>query len=172
MRTRFGSSYVRLGRSLAHGPQRKSAGSCGVSGSLRRIVICVPFLLAVALSACSKPTEEKITEFNNGRYKVEVRSREFHDSGIRNVDICVTDINSQVFPSDEGQCFLRGFDFSNLSVRWRSERDVEISFDFGRVTSFRNFAVVSKGQTVPQEFHASLHESCSRASGDSASKGE
>jgi hypothetical protein len=118
-------------------------------------------LLTTALTACSKPTAEKITEFKNNQYKVDVRSREFHDSGIRNVDVCVADVNNPAFPEDRGQCFLRGFDFSNLSVNWRSERDVEISFDCGRVTSFTNFAVIPKGKTLPAEFHASLREACS-----------
>jgi hypothetical protein len=118
------------------------------------------FLLTLVLTACDKPTEEKVAEFKNDHYKVVVRSREFHDSGIRNIDICVAEVNSTAFPEDKGQCFLRGFDFSALSVNWRSLRDVEISFDCGRVTSFTNFAVISKGLTVPVEFHVSLHEAC------------
>jgi hypothetical protein len=128
---------------------------------MQKSIIYGIFLLTTALTACSKSTEEKITESKNNRYKIDIRSREFHDSGIRNVDVCVTDVNDPAFPKDKGQCFLRGFDFSNLSVNWRSQRDVEISFDCGRVTSFTNFAVISKGQAVPVEFHASLHEACS-----------
>ena len=127
---------------------------------MHKSIIYCTFLLATALTACGKPTGEKITEFKNERYKVDVRSREFHDSGIRNVDVCVADANSPAFPKDKEQCFLRGFDFSNISVNWRSQRDVEISFDCCRVTSFTNFAVISKGLTVPVEFHASLHEAC------------
>src|SRR6266851_8660589 len=103
---------------------------------MQKSIIYIVFLLTLALTAWSKPTEEKITEFKNTRYKVDVRSREFHDSGIRNVDVCVTDVNNQMFPQDKGQCFLRGFDFSGLSVSWRSEHAIEISFDCGRVTSF------------------------------------
>jgi hypothetical protein len=129
---------------------------------MQKLIIYGTFLLTIALTACSKPTEEKVTEFKNERYKIDVRSREFHDSGIRNVDICVADANNPAFPKDKGQCFLRGFDFSNLSVNWRSERDVQISFDCGRVTSFTNFAVISNGQTPPVEFHASLREACTK----------
>jgi hypothetical protein len=120
------------------------------------------FLLALALGGCRKPTEEKITEVRNNLYKVDVRAQEFHNSGIQNVDVCVADAESQEFPNDKLQCFLHGFDFSGLSVSWRSERDVDISFTCGRVVSFRNFAVVSKGRTLPVEFHASLREECNR----------
>ena len=36
----------------------------------------------------------------------------------------------------------------------------EISFACGRVSKFSNFAVMSKGQPLPVEFHASLNDEC------------
>lgn len=110
--------------------------------------------------SCGKPTEENLTEVKNGAYKAVVRSQEFHHSGIRNVDICVADVASSQFPTDKGQCFLHGFDFSGLAVKWVSERNIEISFACGRVSRFSNFAVVSKGRPLPIEFHATLNDEC------------
>jgi hypothetical protein len=92
---------------------------------MQKSIIYIVFLLTLTLAACGKPTEETIAEFKNTRYKVDVRSREFHHLGIRNVDVCVTDVNNQMFPQDKGQCFLRGLDFSGLAVSWHSERDIE-----------------------------------------------
>ncbi len=113
--------------------------------------------------SCGKPTEESLTEVKNGTYKVDGRSQEFHRSGIRNVDICVADVGSSQFPTDKAQCFLHGFDFSGLTVKWLSERNVEISFSCGRVSKFSNFAVMSKGRPLPVEFHATLVDECNAA---------
>jgi len=122
------------------------------------------FLLALVVVSCGMPTQENVTEVKNGEFKVYVRTQEFHNSGIRNVDICIAGLAAEEFPTDKGQCFLHGFDFSGLSVKWWSERDVEISFDCGRVSSFSNFALLSKGRSIPVEFHAKLHEGCRTAS--------
>ena len=94
----------------------------------------------------------------NGAFKVDVRSQEFHHSSIRNVDICVADVADREFPTDRGQCFLHGFDFSGLNAKWMDERDIEISFACGRVGHFSNFALVSKNRPLPVEFHATLSE--------------
>jgi hypothetical protein len=101
-----------------------------------------------------------VTQVENGPLKALVRSQEFHHSGIRNVDVCVAEISSQGFPKDEAQCLLHGFDFSGLSVKWRSEREIEISFRSGRVSQFTNDASVSQKGSIPIEVHATLCEGC------------
>lgn len=125
-----------------------------------RLTIFIFCFLSLVMLSCGKPSEENLTEVKNGAYKVEVRSQEFDHSGIRNVDICVADAGSSQFPTDKGQCFLHGFDFSGLAVKWASERNVEISFACGRVSKFSNFAVMSKGRPLPVEFHATLNDEC------------
>jgi len=51
------------------------------------------------------------------------------------VDVCVANSSDHEFPKNEkAQCFLHGFDFSGLSVKWVSGRDVEVAFDNGRVS--------------------------------------
>jgi hypothetical protein len=115
-------------------------------------------LLAFMLFARGKPSETVI-ETKNGPFKVLVRSQEFQHSGIINVDVCVADSSNPAFPKNEKpQCFLHGFDFSGLSVRWLSGRDIEIAFDSGRVTTFTNYALVYPSCPFPVEFHASLRE--------------
>jgi hypothetical protein len=117
-------------------------------------------LLAFMLFAGGKPNET-IAETRNGPFKVLVRSREFHHSGSINVDVCVTDSSSIAFPKSERvQCFLHGYDFSGLSVKWLSPQNIEIAFDCGRVTSFTNSAFVYPNGPVPVEFHAILREGC------------
>jgi hypothetical protein len=124
---------------------------------LKKSALLLPFVFATL--ACSRP-EEHLAEATNGQYKVVVRSQEVHHSGIRNVDICVADATSSRFPTDKGQCFLHGFDFSGLEARWVDERDVEIAFACGRVSQFSNFAIVSDGHPLPAEFHATLTDRC------------
>jgi hypothetical protein len=130
------------------------------------IAAALALFLMISSVGCSNPTEERFTDYKNGQYKIEVRSQEFHHSAIRNVDICVAQIDAQNFPGEKRQCFLHGFDFSGLSVRWLSDNDVEIIFDCGRVTSFSNFAVIAKNEPLPVEFHAGLIEKCNRYSSD------
>jgi hypothetical protein len=117
-------------------------------------------LLASMLFGRGSPNE-KVTEARNGPFKVLVRSQEFHHSGIFNVDICVTDSSNVAFPENEKlQCFLHGFDFSGLSVKWLSQQNIEISFDCGRVTTFTNFALVYPNGPIPVEVHAILRDGC------------
>ena len=117
-------------------------------------------LLAFMLFARGKPTET-VTEAKNGPYKVLVRSQEFHHSGTINVDVCVADSFNSAFPKNQNpECFLHGYDFSGLSVKWLSQRDIEIAFDCGRVTTFTNSAFVYPDGPVPVEFHATLRDGC------------
>jgi hypothetical protein len=127
---------------------------------MQKLTILIVCVLSLVVLSCGKPSEENLTEVKNGAYKVDVRSQEFHHSGIRNVDICVADVASNQFPTDKGQCFLYGFDFSGLTVKWLSERNVEISFACGRVSKFSNFAVMSNGHPLPVEFHATMNDEC------------
>ena len=101
-----------------------------------------------------------MTEVENGPFKVLIRSQEFHHSAIRNIDICVAQTSARKFPKDKSQCFLHGFDFSGLSVKWESEREIEISFACGRVTHFTNDAFVYPNGPIPVEFHATLNDGC------------
>jgi hypothetical protein len=127
---------------------------------MQKSLVSAVSLFALVMTSCAKPTAQNMTEVKNGSFKVDIRSQEFHNSGIRNVDICVADAASPGFPADRGQCFLHGFDFSGLRVKWLSERNVEISFSCGRVSKFTNFAIVSKGQSQHVEFHATLNDEC------------
>ena len=121
----------------------------------------------VVISPISEPAafnKEPIQGIDATR-KVLVRSQEFHHSGIINVDICVTDSSNLAFPKNEKpQCFLHGYDFSGLSVKWLSQRNIEIAFDCGRVTTFTNSAFVYPNGPVPVEFHAILLDGCANQS--------
>jgi hypothetical protein len=127
---------------------------------MQRLTIFILLAFSLAMLSCGKPTEESLSEVKNGAYKIDVRSQGFHHSSIRNVDICVADAASNRFPTDKRQCFLHGFDFSGLAVKWQSERSIEISFACGRVTKFSNFVVMSEGHPLPVEFHATLNDEC------------
>jgi len=119
-------------------------------------------LLAFMLFASGKPNET-LTEVKNGPFKALVRSQDFHHSGSINIDVCVTGSSNSAFPRNEKlQCFLHGYDFSGLSVRWLSPRNIEIAFDCGRVPNFRNSAVVYPHGPVPVEFYATLRDGCAK----------
>jgi hypothetical protein len=135
---------------------------------MQKSIVWTACLLMFVVTSCGRPTEQSINEVKNDTFKVDIRSQEFHNSGIRNVDICVADAASSDFPGEKGQCFLHGFDFSGLSVKWLSERNVEITFSCGRVVKFSNFAVVSKGQPLPVEFHATLNDECNATPNNSS----
>jgi hypothetical protein len=121
----------------------------------------VIFVLLFALEACSGKPDEAIVEYTNGTVKALVRYQEFRHSGIRNVDVCVADTSSREFPNDKIHCFLRGYDFSQLSVSWISDVLIEISFDCGVVLSYQNIAILDSGPNRVG-IHAKLVDSCER----------
>jgi hypothetical protein len=126
---------------------------------MRKLTICAVFCLMIAMASC-KPTEEIVSAVENGPFKVVVRSQEFHHSGTRNLNICVAQTSSREFPTAKLQCFLRGFDFSGLTVKWRGPHEIEVSFECGRVTYFTNDAFVYPKGPIPDEFHVTLRENC------------
>jgi len=118
--------------------------------------------LLVVLGSCRGKPAESVTEVRNGPFKVLIRSQEFHNSGIRNIDACVAETSEKKFPKEKGQCFLHGFDFSGLAVQWRSEHEIEVSFSCGRVTYFKNSAIVTPQGSIPVSFHATLRDECAQ----------
>jgi hypothetical protein len=118
------------------------------------------FLLRIAESFIHGKPAEKITEVKNSDFKIVIRSQEFHHSGIWNVDVCVTNSLSRTFPTRRASCFLHGFDFSDLSARWKTDREIEVSFSSGRVTQFTNSAIVYSYGPVPTEFYTELCDGC------------
>ncbi len=115
-----------------------------------RIAAALALFLMISSVGCSKPTEERVTYYKHGQYKIVVRSQQFHNLSVQNVDICVAQIDARSFPSDKGQCFLHGFDFSGLSVRWLSDSDVEIGLR-ASLRVFSKLAKVSLGWVVGVE---------------------
>jgi hypothetical protein len=128
-----------------------------MGGAMQKLTICAVSCLVIALAPCG-PTEESVSAVENGPFKILVRSREFHHSGTRIVDICVAQTLSRNFPKAQLQCFFRGFDFDGLAVKWRGSHEIEVSFQCGRVTYFTNNALVYPNGPVPEEFHATLRE--------------
>ena len=129
-------------------------------------MICSAFCLMLILASCLGKPEEHVTEVKNSAFKILVRSQEFHHSGTVIVDVCVAEASDSEFPEKRIQCLLRGDDFSGLSVKWLSQREIEISFACGTVSSFRHYAVVSPSGSLPQEFHAILNDRCESLAGD------
>jgi hypothetical protein len=123
-------------------------------------MICTVCCLMIVLASCRGKPKESLTEVKNGTFKILVRSQEFHHSGTINIDVCVAEASSPEFPEKQIQCLLHGYDFSGLSVKWQSQREIEIAFNCGRVSSFANYAVVSPSASLPQEFHAILRDKC------------
>jgi|HubBroStandDraft_6_1064221.scaffolds.fasta_scaffold333489_2 hypothetical protein len=102
--------------------------------------------------------EESVTEVANGPFKVLIRSQDFHHSATVNIDICVSQSSSRTFPKDRAQCFFHGYDFSGLLVRWHSQREIEVSFDSGSLSEFKNYAFVDPKGSLPVEFHITMHD--------------
>ena len=127
---------------------------------MHKLAICVLFSLTIILGSCRGRLEEHVTEVQNGPYKVLIRSQEFYHSATVNIDICVAEASSHTFPTDRGQCFFDGSDFSGLSARWRPEHEIEVSFESGSVSLFRNYAFVYPKGSAPVEFHTILCDEC------------
>lgn len=122
-------------------------------------------IAAMLLTACSEPQTVRLTYFKYGSYKVAIRDLEFLHSGIHNIDVCVTNVQDNSFPTTKGfQCFLNGYDFVDLSVKWRSAHVIDIYFRCGNVSSFSNGAVISGNRKAPDEFHVFMHDadSCTK----------
>src|SRR5262249_23938815 len=120
----------------------------------------VAFIATLLLTSCGD-VDEKVDEIKNGTVKLDVRSREFSNSGIHNIDICVSDADDKHFPRDRAQFFFAGHDLSNLSVRWLSKSELEIALSCGRVSEFSNYAVLSAGSHPPIQFHIVMLDRCS-----------
>jgi hypothetical protein len=118
----------------------------------------------ILLQSCKRVAEESVSEVKNGPFKVVVRTQEISHSGSRNVDVCVANASSSGFPDKKVQCFLSGYDFDGLSVKWEGQQVIEVSFRSGRVSHFTNSAFVYPGGPVPEEFHTLLCDGCDAAS--------
>jgi len=125
-----------------------------------RLTLCGALAAALLAASCSNSEEHttEVPEVTRGAFKLMLRSQEYQHSGIRNVDVCVAEADAQKFPSGKTQCFFHGFDFSGLSVGWRTGREIDVCFSSGRVTYFTNYPSVTPTGSTPVEFHASIHE--------------
>jgi hypothetical protein len=113
----------------------------------------------LCLASCSEPKTVTVNNVEHGSYKVVVRDLEFLHSGIHNTDVCVTDLNDGDFPTTKGfQCFLKGYDFVGLTVSWRAPHVIDVRFKCGNVSSFSNFAIISKRKHMPENFHVFLQD--------------
>lgn len=119
--------------------------------------------LTMMLFACAAKPQETMTEHKGESLKIGIRTQEFHNSGIKNIDICAMPLSAKFFPKDEGRCFLKGYDFSDLSVEWKSPQQIDISFRCGRVSSFKNFAIVPYRNDQSIQVHATLTDNCDHA---------
>lgn len=131
---------------------------------MQRILTVFLCCSVILLQSCKRVSEQSVSEVANGSFKVLVRTQEISHSGTRNVDVCVANAFSSGFPDKKVQCFLSGYDFDGLSVKWQGPRVIEVSFSSGRVTRFTNSAFVYPGGPVPEEFHTLLCDGCITAS--------
>jgi hypothetical protein len=151
---------------------RRSTESSGVSGNMHKTVICLLCCTVVLLQSCRTVTRQSVSESVNGRFKVMVRTQEFNNSGSDIVDICVANSSDHEFPDTKtSQCFLNGYDFAGLAIKWDGPSVIEVSFRSGRVAQFTNSALVSPGGPVPVTFHTLLCDGCDPASKDAGMGG-
>jgi hypothetical protein len=125
----------------------------------------------ILLQSCKRVTEQSLSETPDGAFKVVVRTQEISHSGTRNVDVCVANASSAGFPDKKAQCFMSGYDFDGLSVKWQGPRVIEVSFSSGRVARFTNSAFVYPGGPVPEEFHTLLCDGCGSTAPSKAESG-
>lgn len=122
------------------------------------LVVAV-FLLGIAITACAQDRTETTHVSMDGRYKILIISQEALRSGIRNIDACVLKSSETGIRSSDRklQCFLHGYDFSDLTIKWKSASSILVRFRSGRISQFKNYAVVPD-QTNPVEFHIFLDD--------------
>ena len=128
---------------------------------VKELLACC-LIMMPSLGGCRTTTASKVTEVRNGPFKALIRSTEFNKSGIQNIDVCVAYSSARDLPTNEIECVLHGYDFSGLSVNWKSSREIEISFDCGRISQFTNDAILASKESVPVEIHARLIDKCAR----------
>lgn len=131
---------------------------------MQRVLICFVCCSVILLQSCQRITKQTLSETRDGAFKVVVRTQEVSHSGTQNVDVCVASTTSSGFPNKKVQCFLSGYDFDGLSVKWKGPRVIEVSFTSGRVARFTNSAFVYPGGPVPEEFHTLLCDGCNAES--------
>jgi hypothetical protein len=132
-----------------------------------KLEIGVACCLMLLLCSCKSRPQETFSDVENSPFKVIIRSQEFGHSGTVNIDICVAQVSDRDFPKKSAQCFFHGFDLSGLSVKWHSQRLIEVSFASGWVSFFRNYAFVYPKESDPVEFHTTLCDGCKTMPGPS-----
>lgn len=133
---------------------------------MSKLVRCLLCSLMICLQGCRTVTKQTISQVANGPFKVMIRTREYSHSGSYVVDLCVASSGDPQFPEHPGrtsQCFLNGYDFTDLSVRWRGPSVIEVSFDSGIVAHFTNSALASASGSTPVSFHTVLCDGCDPA---------
>ena len=83
---------------------------------MRQLIVVASCCFLLLITACKGKPEETFTHINNGQYKAIIRTQEFHHSGTVNTEVCIALSSDTRFPSSQVQCFLRGYDFSDLSA--------------------------------------------------------
>jgi len=135
----------------------------GYRGNMPKTLIYLLCYMVIFLQSCRTVTRRSVSEIENGPFKVMIRTQEFNHSGSENVDVCVADTSSHEFPDKpdkSSQCFLNGYEFSALSVKWQGPNVIKVSFHSGRVTHFTNTAFAYPGGVVPEQFHTLLCDGC------------
>jgi hypothetical protein len=127
---------------------------------MRKLIVFASCCFLLPITACKGKPEETFTDITNGQYKAIIRTQEFHHSGIVNTEVCITHSSDTQFPSSQLQCFLRGYDFSNLSASWKSPTEIVISFRCGRIGRFSNDPILDSDGTLPQGFYVYLNDAC------------
>lgn len=127
--------------------------------STKLAIIAGGVCLSTLLQSCKGKPEETQKEIQNGAYKIIIRTQEFHHSGTVNTEVCVSQSNNAQ-PLHEAQCFLRGYDFSDLAATWKSPTEIIIDFRCGRITHFTNDPIVETKGALPQGFYVYLNDIC------------
>jgi hypothetical protein len=131
---------------------------------MQNAMIIVLLTAMLLITGCREITRSQLQEYDRGSLKLAVRTQEFNNSGVHNVDVCITASSSRAFPDDKGQCLMHGYDISDLSVAWKSDKVIVVSLDCGRITSFSNHAVVPIKGSSPVEIYAELRDTCDASS--------
>ncbi len=118
------------------------------------------------LASCQNPLKERHVYITRGDVQIGVRTQEWGSSGIVNIQACVMAKGSRAFPArdDDLQCFFRGYDVSELSVKWNLDNDVTIALACGRVMAFRNWATTQVGDAADdiRVVHINLTDRCTK----------
>jgi len=110
--------------------------------------------------ACFNPTHRNVSHLQNGPYDAIIINTEYIHSHQIDTDVCIVPHANSLRTRSKEQCFLHGYDFSHVDLKWLSSHELSIHTGCGVINSFHNHGLIRRRGDAPLGFRAVLSDDC------------